>query len=225
MTPPTLGASRAGRRRKVGFALLPADDFRTCRRSDSYSGRRRRARACSTSPHEPDRIRRPRVLVRAADRAHADRGHHPAGRRARFAGRADHDALVLDARARACCCCRSSRAGAFRSPLRPPTGSWPPPSRSSTGVLIAFADSLEVVGLASRAPARKPARPPEGGHRPRPRRRLDADRRLQHPRPAADELVHLHPPPVRRSLGRGLRLACARRAGRGGRGTRGPGRG
>ena len=87
---PVLDARRRLRkapRRKAGIELRRLDD------SDSYSGRRRLARACGTFSAEPDPIPSARVLVRAADRVPGDRGHARARGRTRLARRADHDAV------------------------------------------------------------------------------------------------------------------------------------
>src|SRR5262245_32843570 len=91
MTPRTLGPGRS----HVAVARSDSGQYLPTISTPTQVGGAKPERAV-LSTHEPDRIRRPRVLVGVADRRHADRRHRPVDRRARFAGRADLHPLVPD---------------------------------------------------------------------------------------------------------------------------------
>src|SRR5262245_9690369 len=91
MTPRTLGPGRS----HVAVARSDSGPYLATISTPTQVGGGRRVRAV-LSAHEPDRKCRSGVLVGAAGRGHADRGHRPGARRAGLAGCADLDALVRD---------------------------------------------------------------------------------------------------------------------------------
>ena len=130
---PTLRAALGGRRRKAGFEPAPADDSNSHRMSPAPTrSRRRRVRRTIRSTRERNRISYVareywfELLIAAMGIASMielviwrDYPGAPARSQTSLSAIA---LLVL----------RSSRVGGSPSPLRPRTGSWPPPSRLST---------------------------------------------------------------------------------------------